>query len=140
MRARASASPVKVSPDAAAAQEAICTAMSGVRAHPFLMRDGNDLVSTVPVSFTQAALGATIDVPSLDGTRQFSIPPGTQHGSTFRIKGQGLPDLRTGRKGDELIRIAVEIPKHISSEQEKLLRAFAETEDKNVMPESKRFF
>jgi len=111
-----------------------------VRAHPFLMRDGNDLVSTVPVSFTQAALGATIEVPSLDGTRQFKIPPGTQHGSTFRIKGQGLPDLRTGRRGDELVRIMVEIPKRLSGEQERLLRSFAETEDRNAMPESSGFF
>lgn len=111
-----------------------------VKAHPFLMRDGNDLVSTVPISFTQAALGATIDVPTLDGAKQLKISPGTQHGNIFRIKGHGLPDLRSTRKGDILIRIVVEIPKRLSSEQEKLLRAFAETEDKKVMPESKGFF
>jgi len=111
-----------------------------VRAHPFLMRDGNDLVSTVPVSFTQAALGATIEVPSLNGTREFKIPPGTQHGSTFRIKGEGLPDLRTRRKGDELVRITIEIPRHLSSEQEELLRTFARTEDRSAMPESSGFF
>jgi molecular chaperone DnaJ len=104
------------------------------------MRDGNDLVSTVPVSFTHASLGATIDVPSLNGTRQFRIPPATQHGSTFRIKGEGLPDLRTGRKGDELVRITIEIPKRLSGEQERLLKAFAETEDRNAMPESTGFF
>ncbi len=111
-----------------------------VRAHPFLMRDGNDLVSTVPVSFTQAALGATIEVPSLNGTREFKIPPGTQYGSTFRIKGEGLPDLRTRRKGDELVRITIEIPRHLSREQEELLRTFARTEDRSAMPESSGFF
>ncbi len=111
-----------------------------VKAHPFLMRDGNDLVATIPISFTQAALGATIDVPTLEGTRQLRVPPGTQHGSVFRIKGQGLVDLRTRRKGDELVRVAVEIPKALTSNQEKLLQAFAETEDKNAMPESKGFF
>jgi molecular chaperone DnaJ len=111
-----------------------------VRAHPFLMRDGNDLVSTVPVSFTQAALGATIEVPSLDSTREFKIPPGTQHGSTFRIKGEGLPDLRTRRKGDQLVRVTIEIPRHLTSEQEELLRDFDRTQDRSAMPESSSFF
>lgn len=108
--------------------------------HPFLVRSGNDLVCTVPVSFTQAALGATIDVPSLDGTKQFKIPAGTQYGNVFRIKGQGLPDLRSKRKGDELIQIQIEIPKNLTSRQQELLREFAESEDKTVLPESKGFF
>ena len=111
-----------------------------VKAHAFMMRDDSDLVCTVPISFTQAALGATIDVPSLNGTRQFKIPRATQHGSVFRIKGQGLPDLRSGRRGDELIQVAIEIPKRLTREQEKLLRDFAKTEDKSAFPESKRFF
>ncbi len=111
-----------------------------VKSHPFLMRDGNDLVCSVPISFTQAALGSTIDVPALDGTRQLRVPPGTQHGNVFRIKAEGITDLRTGRKGDELVRIAVEIPRRLTSEQERLLRAFAETEDRQVMPESRGFF
>ena len=95
-----------------------------VKAHDFLMRDGNDLVSSVPVSFTQAALGATIDVPSLDGKRQFKMPAGTQHGNVFRIKSQGLPDLRTKRKGDQLVRILIEIPRNLSEQQKNLLRDF----------------
>ena len=111
-----------------------------VRAHPFLMRDGDDLICTVPISFTQAALGTLLDVPTLDGTRQLRIPPGTQHGNVFRIKGQGLPNIRTQRRGDELVRVTVEIPRRLSANQEKLLRAFAETEDKQVMPESRGFF
>jgi molecular chaperone DnaJ len=57
-----------------------------IRPHEFLERDGNDLIAVVPISFTQAALGATIDVPSLDGTRQLKVPPGTQYGSLFRIR------------------------------------------------------
>jgi molecular chaperone DnaJ len=81
-----------------------------------------------------------IDVPALDGTRQLRVPSGTQHGSVFRIKGEGITDLRTGRKGDELVRIAVEIPRRLTAEQERLIRAFAETEDRQVMPESKGFF
>ncbi len=111
-----------------------------VKAHPFLMRDGNDLVATVPMSITQAALGAMIDVPSLTGMKQFKIPAGTQHGNVFRIKNEGLIDLRTNRRGDELIRVMIEVPKNLTSHQEKLLREFAETENKNVLPETKKFF
>jgi molecular chaperone DnaJ len=110
-----------------------------VMAHTFLMRDRNDLVCTVPINFTQAALGDTIAVPTLDGTRQLKIPPGTQHASLFRIKGQGLPDLRSKRKGDELIRISVEIPNKLSDQQEKLLIALSATENKGAFPETKRF-
>jgi molecular chaperone DnaJ len=111
-----------------------------IKQHPFLTRNGNDLICMVPISFTQAAVGAMIDVPTLDGTRQLKVPGGTQHGSVFRIKGQGLVDLRSGRKGDELVQVAVEIPRKLTANQEKLLRAFAETEDNTVMPESKNFF
>ncbi len=81
-----------------------------IKPHEFLERDGNNLIAVVPISFTQAALGATIDVPSLNGTKSLKIPPGTQYGSIFRIKGQGLPDIRTGRTGDQLVQIAIETP------------------------------
>lgn len=111
-----------------------------VKAHPFLMRNGSDLVVTVPLSFTQLSLGTTIDVPTLNGTRQLKIPPGTQHANLFRIRGQGLPDLRTGGKGDLLVQVAVEIPKHLTAEQEKLLREYAQIEEKQVNSESKTFF
>ncbi len=79
-------------------------------------------------------------MPTLNGRRQLRIPAGTQYGRVFRIKGEGLADLRSGRKGDERVHITVEIPKRLNDGQKKLLRAFAETEDKNVMPESKGFF
>ena len=81
-----------------------------IKPHEFLQRDGNDLIAVVPISFTQAALGATIEVPSLNGTRRLKIPPGTQYGSIFRIKGQGLPDIRTGKTGDQLVQITIETP------------------------------
>lgn len=110
-----------------------------IKPHPFLERNGNDLIATVPVSFTQAALGATIEVPSLNGTRGFKIPPGTQSGDIFRIKGAGLPDVRYRTKGDQLVRVAVEIPKKMNTRQKQLLREFAETEDKSVLPHTRRF-
>jgi molecular chaperone DnaJ len=108
-----------------------------IKPHEFLERNGNDLVAVVPISFTQAALGATINVPSLDGTKQLKIPPGTQFASTFRIKGQGLPDIRTGRKGDELVQVIIETPVKLNAKQEELLREFAKTE--NNSPKTKSF-
>jgi molecular chaperone DnaJ len=111
-----------------------------VRPHEFLERDGNDLIAVVPISVTQAALGATIEVPSLDGTRQLKVPPGTQYGSLFRIRGQGLPDVRTGRTGDEMVQVTIETPTNLSARQEELLREFAQTENKSVSPKSHNFF
>jgi molecular chaperone DnaJ len=111
-----------------------------VKPHEFLQRDGSNLVAVVPISFTQAALGATIDVPSLNGTRGLKIPAGTQYGSVFRIKGQGLPDMRTRRTGDELVQIMIETPTRLNTKQEELLREFAKTENKTVSPQSKGFF
>ena len=111
-----------------------------VKPHPFLERHNNDLVCRMPISFTQAALGAKVEAPTLTGKAELKIPRGTQHGRVFKLAGLGLPDLRTGRKGDELVQVLIEIPKRLNAEQEKLLRQFAETEDKTVLPESKGFF
>jgi len=111
-----------------------------IKPHEFLQRDGNDLLAVVPVSFTAAALGATIDVPSLNGTKQLKIPSGTQYGSIFRIKGQGLPDIRTGRTGDQLVQITIETPTKLNAKQQQLLREFAETEDRTAFPKSRSFF
>ena len=111
-----------------------------IKPHEFLQRDGNNLIAVVPISFTQAALGTTIDVPSLNGTRGLKIPPGTQYGSVFRIRGEGLPDMRTGRTGDELVQITVETPTKLNAKQQELLQEFAKTENKRISPHSKRFF
>ena len=100
----------------------------------------HDLLCRIPISFAQAALGAKVDVPSLNGRVELKVPPGTQHGSTFRIKGEGLPDLRTRRKGDQLVRITIESPRHLTSEQEELLKSFDRTQDRSAMPESSGFF
>ncbi|MFN0134725.1 MAG: molecular chaperone DnaJ [Phycisphaerae bacterium] len=111
-----------------------------IEEHPFFVRDGDDLVCRMPISFTQAALGADVDVPTLEGTDELRIPPGTQFGETFRLSGEGLPNLRTGRVGDEIVQVVIEIPKKLTKEQQDLLRKFAATEDRSVMPESKGFF
>ncbi len=111
-----------------------------IRPHPFLERHHTDLVCKVPISFTQATLGTQIEVPTLRGKAEVNIPKGTQSGQVFRLRGIGLPDLRTGMIGDELVQVIIEIPKKLSQQQESLLRDFAETEDENVLPESKGFF
>ncbi len=110
-----------------------------VEPHPFLQRHGNDLLCDMPVSFTQAALGAQIEVPTLDGKAEVTIPHGSQHGEMLRLGGIGLPDMRSGRRGDQIIRLLVEIPRRMNKKQESLLREFADTEDKRVLPQSQGF-
>ena len=111
-----------------------------VAPHPFLERHYSDLICAMPISFTQASLGAKVEVPTLDGKAELKIPPGTPHGQVFRLRGLGLPDLRSGRRGDELVQVRIEIPKKLNKKQEDLLREFVKTEDKSVLPESKGFF
>lgn len=111
-----------------------------VEPHAFLERHNNDLVCRMPISFTQAALGAVVEVPTLGGRAEVKIPPGAQHEQILRLPGQGLPDLRGGRVGDQLIVLLVEIPRKLSARQKELLREFAETEDRAVLPESQSFF
>ncbi len=111
-----------------------------VRPHDLFMRDGDNLVLDMPISFTQASLGGQVEVPTLDQRAELAIPRGTQHGQVFRMRGEGMPSLRNGRKGDLLVRVNVEIPKKLTEKQEQLLREFAETEDKDVMPRSKGFW
>jgi molecular chaperone DnaJ len=111
-----------------------------VKEHDLFKRDGDTLILEMPTSFTQAALGAQVRVPTLEGEASLTIPRATQHGAVFRIPGEGLPNLRSGRRGDLIVIIAIEIPRKLSSAQEQLLREFAKTEDHHVMPESQGFF
>jgi len=111
-----------------------------VAQHVFFERHNNEIVCGMPISFTQASLGAVVEVPTLDGKAELKIPPGTQHGQLFRLRGLGLPDMRSGRRGDELVQVRIEIPRKLTKKQTELLREFVETEDKSVLPESKGFF
>ncbi len=110
-----------------------------VRDHELFTRDGDHLILEMPISFTQAALGAEVQVPTLDGREPLKIARGTQHGTIFRVPGQGLPNLRSGRRGDLIVGVKLEIPRRLSTRQEKLLREFAETEGTGVLPESEGF-
>ena len=110
-----------------------------IKQHPFFSRHNNDLVCQIPISFTQAALGAGVEVPTLLGTEEMEIPAGTQHGEVFKMKGKGLPDLRSGRSGDELVQVLIEVPRKLNKKQEQLLREYAALEDHSVMPQRKGF-
>ncbi len=107
--------------------------------HPLFERHGRDLVCQAPISFTQAALGADLEVPTLDGPDRITIAPGTQSGDLFRLAGKGLPDVHGYGRGDILVQVVVEVPKRLSRRQEELLRELAATEEKGVLPHRESF-
>jgi molecular chaperone DnaJ len=111
-----------------------------VKKHPFFERRRNDLICQVPISFAQAALGAVVEVPTLDGPEDLEIPRGTQSGETLRIRGRGMPDIGGRTRGDELVEVSVETPRHLTARQEELLREFAEIEHEQVSPRRRSFF
>jgi molecular chaperone DnaJ len=110
-----------------------------VKPHPLFERDGSDLRCEVPIQFVQAALGAKIEVPTLDGKVTMTIPPGTQTGRVMRLRGKGLRTLRSSMRGDELVHIFVETPTKLTAQQRELLEAFAEESDTSVSPVTKSF-
>ncbi len=98
-----------------------------VMPHPIFSRDGNDLYIEKTIKFTQAALGTTIDVPTLDGTsKRLKIAPGTQNNTKIRIKGFGVPGLKGAIKGDQYIKINIEVPKKLTDKQMKMIEQLAE--------------
>ncbi len=111
-----------------------------VREHPLFQREDYDVFCEVPISFTQAALGAKIDVPTLDGKVKMTIPEGSQSGKVFRLKGKGIPHLHSGQRGDQHVRVTVETPTGLTAKQRELLEKFAETSSEDVHPQSKNFF
>jgi molecular chaperone DnaJ len=92
------------------------------------VRDGADLIYELGVTFSQAALGAELDVPTVDGEAKVKLAPGTQSGQVLRLRGRGLPHLRGANRGDLLVRITVWTPTHLTVEQERLLRELAKVE------------
>lgn len=111
-----------------------------VREHQIFARDGNDVVCEVPIGFTQAALGAEIDVPTPHGKVKMKIPSGTQSGNVFRLKGKGVPDVRGYGQGDTLVRVVVETPRKLTAKQRELLEEFARLSGEDVHPIAKGFF
>ncbi len=103
-----------------------------VQEHHSFERDGDHLLLAIAVAFSQLALGATLEVPTLDGDSQLTIPPGTQHGAMFRVDGVGLPNLRSKKRGDLVVIVQLIVPRKLNEDQRTLLEQYAETEDLDV--------
>ncbi len=103
-----------------------------VRQHKRFEREGDHLLVAVPIAFSQAALGAEIEIPTLDGATTLKIPAGTQHGALVRIDAQGVPNLRTGRRGDLVVIIHLVVPRKLNDAQKRILRDYAKIEELEV--------
>ena len=113
-----------------------------VKPHPQFRRDGTTVLYEQPVTFFQAAMGAELEIPTIDGKVKYTLPAGTQTGTTFRLRGKGIPELRGRGRGDQYVTIRVQVPTSMNAEQKEALRAFAQAMGENVPEESglKGFF
>jgi len=102
-----------------------------VKRHKFFKREGNDLICQVPLTFTRAALGSKIEIPTLDGKEILTIPPATQPGQVFKIKGKGMKDVHRQRTGDLYVRINLKTPENLTKKQKEMLREFAHSQGEN---------
>lgn len=111
-----------------------------IKEHPIFEREEEDLYCEVPVSFGKAALGGELVVPTLEGKASIKIPAGTQSGTTFRLRAKGIQDLSTGRKGDLHVRVQVEVPTKLSSEQKEQIEQFSDSVGEENSPLHESFF
>ena len=111
-----------------------------IKRHPIFTRRGMDVLCEVPITFTQAALGAEIEVPTLDGKVKYDLPEGTQSGTTFRLKGKGIPSINGRGRGDQYVTVYIETPKNLNKEQKEALRKFAEAVGDTNYEERRKFF
>ncbi len=112
----------------------------GIRAHPFLQREGSDLLCRIPIKMTLAANGGSVEIPLLNKKRvKITIPEGAQSGQQFRLRGKGMPILRSRRHGDLYAQLSVETPQNLSRKQKKLLETFENSLGKDIFPESDAF-
>ncbi len=110
-----------------------------VREHPIFRREDQNVVCDMPISFAQAALGAQIDVPTLEGKVKMKIPAATQTGRVFRLREKGIPSTNGHGRGDQLVRVTVETPTQLTREQRDLLERFAQLSGEETHPQSKSF-
>lgn len=110
-----------------------------VREHGVFRRDGLDLACDIPVPLHTAVLGGSVNVPTISGKAQIKVPPGTQSGTVFRLKGKGVPSLRGGGRGDQHVRVIVEIPTNLAADQKKAAEAFARATGKENYPLREKF-
>lgn len=111
-----------------------------VKPHSLFKRQGTDVVCDVPITFTQATLGAEIEVPTLDGKVKYTVPEGTQTAAVFRLRGKGIPFLRGNGRGDQYVKVNIEVPKKLNDKQKALLREFAELSGDEIHEQRKGFF
>ncbi len=111
-----------------------------VKPHQFFRRRQDDVLLDLGINVAQAALGAEIEVPTVDGPAKLTIPPGTQPGKVFTIRGKGLPHLRASGRGDQLVVVTVEVPARLTPEQRKLFEDLAATMGSEVLPQERSFF
>lgn len=111
-----------------------------VKPHSYFRRKGNDVLLDVQINVAQAALGTSITIPTLEGERKFDVPAGTQSGDTFRLRGLGIPRLRGGGRGDQLVKVQVATPTNLTSEQQVLFKQLAETLGTDVVVDKKQSF
>ncbi|MDX1963121.1 MAG: molecular chaperone DnaJ [Pirellulales bacterium] len=117
-----------------------CYCLVHVTEHPLFQRDGQTLICQVPITYSQAALGSTIQVPTLDGPHELEIPAGTQPGDVFKLRGKGLRDPRGRGAGDQLVQVILEVPKKLNAKTRQLLEQLAAEDHVNVSPKRKTFF
>jgi molecular chaperone DnaJ len=110
-----------------------------VRPHPFFRRAGDDVVCTVPITFTHAALGGEVEVPTLDGKGKLRVPSGTQPGTVLRIKGKGIPHRGGIGRGDQRVEVAIEVPTQLTDRQRQLLEELSRELGEDVQPQRKSF-
>lgn len=112
-----------------------------IKPHEIFRREGINVLCELPITFAQAALGAEVEVPTLDGKVKYTIPEGTQTGTTFRIRGKGIPVVHSKNRGDHLVTVVVETPTHLTKEQKELLRQFEEKDEATRhQPKIAKFF
>ncbi|MDR0521269.1 MAG: molecular chaperone DnaJ [Planctomycetaceae bacterium] len=117
-----------------------CYVFITVKQHPLFQREGQDLICRVPISYPQAALGAEIEIPTLDGRENITIPSGTQNNDVITLRGRGMPVPRRNIAGDLHIQVYIEVPRKLKAEHRKLLQKLAELEGEHTLPEKKNFF
>ena len=110
-----------------------------MRAHPFFKRTGDDVVCTVPITFTHAALGGDVEVPTLDGKGKLRVPAGTQPGTVLRIKSKGIPHRGGLGRGDQRVEIAIEVPTKLTERQSVLLEDLQRELGEEVQPQRRTF-
>ena len=111
-----------------------------VKEHPIFAREDREVICEVPISFVDAALGSSIDVPTLDGKAKLKIPSGTQSGKIFRLKGKGIPSLNGYERGDQHVRVVIETPTNLSKDQRRLLEEFQAISNPESHPQHKSFW